>query len=114
MPRPPTTNWPGTYKSGKRNWTRNGRSWEKKEANCRPDDPADKALGDCWDHVVLNAETKFAVAVVSGKRTLAKVRQQVGELARRSDYRLPRLITSDEYKPYRRVLLEVYGESRPR
>lgn len=64
--------------------------------------------------MVLEAETKFAVAVVTGKRTLEKVRQQVGELAERSDHRRPRLFTSDEYKPYRRVLLEVYGESQPR
>ena len=52
-------------------------------------------MGDCWDHVALEAETKFAVAVVSGKRTLEKVRQQIGELAERSDHRLPRLLTSD-------------------
>jgi hypothetical protein len=64
--------------------------------------------------VALEAETKFAIAVVPGKRTLESVRTQIGELAERTDGELPRLITSDEYKPYRRVLLEVYGQSRPR
>ena len=71
-------------------------------------------MGDCWDHVALEAETKFALVVVAGKRTLASVRTQIGELAERTDGELPRLITSDEYKPYRRVLVEVYGESTPR
>ena len=71
-------------------------------------------MGDCWYHAVLDAETKFAIAVVPGKRTLESVRKQIGELAERTDHRLPRLITSDEYKPYRRVLLEVYGVAKPR
>lgn len=64
--------------------------------------------------MALEAETKLAIAVVSGKRTLTSVRKQIGELAERTDRQLPRLITSDEYKPYRRVLLEVYGRSKPR
>lgn len=64
--------------------------------------------------MALDAETKFAVAVVAGKRTLESVRKQIGELAERTDGQLPRLVTSDEYKPYRRVLLEVYGQPRPR
>jgi IS1 family transposase len=71
-------------------------------------------LGDCWDHAALEAVSKFALAVVSGKRTLGSVRRLIGELAERTDHRLPRLITSDEYKPYRRVLLEVYGVAQPR
>lgn len=74
----------------------------------------DERLGDCWDHAALEAESKFAIAVVPGKRTLESVRQQIGELADRTDHRLARLITSDEYKPYRRVLLEVYGVATPR
>ena len=71
-------------------------------------------MGDCWDHAALEAQSKFAIAVVAGKRTLESVRKQIGELAERTDHRLPRLITSDEYKPYRRVLLEVYGVAKPR
>jgi hypothetical protein len=62
----------------------------------------------------LEAQSKFAIAMVSDRRTLDSVRRQIGELAQRTDHRLPRLITSDEYKPYRRVLLEVYGVSVPR
>jgi hypothetical protein len=71
-------------------------------------------LGDCWDHAALEAESKLAIVVLPGKRTLDSVRAQIGELAQRTDYVLPRLITSDEYKPYSRVLLEVYGTPKPR
>ena len=62
----------------------------------------------------MEAQSKFAVVVLPGKRTLESVRQTISELAERTDGRLPRLITSDEYKPYRRVLLEVYGVPTPR
>ena len=62
----------------------------------------------------MEAQSKFAIAVVSGKRTLDSVRKQIGELAERTDHRLPLLITSDEYKPYKRALLEAYGVPTPR
>lgn len=62
----------------------------------------------------MEAESKFAIVMVPDRRTLDSVRRQLGELAQRTDHRLPRLITSDEYKPYRRVLLEVYGVATPR
>lgn len=57
----------------------------------------------------MEAASKFAIAVVPGKRTVGSVRNLIGALGKRTDHRLPRLITRDEYKPYRRVLLEVYG-----
>ena len=63
---------------------------------------------------MFEAQSKFAIAVVAGKRTLELVRRQIGELGERTDRCLPRLITSDEYKPYRRVLLEIYGVATPR
>ena len=88
--------------------------WGKKEAHCDLADPADASLGDCWDHAAVEVESKFALVVVVGKRTLESVRKQIGELAQRTDHRLPRLITSDEYAPYRRALLEVYGVAKPR
>ena len=62
----------------------------------------------------MEAQTKFALVVAPGKRTLESVRTQIGELGRRTGGRPPRLITSDEYAPYRRVLLEVYGVPHPR
>ena len=70
-------------------------------------------MGNCWDHVALEAQSKFAVAVVSGPRTLQSTRALIGELAQRTDHQTSMLLTSDEYKPYRRALLEVYGDRRP-
>jgi IS1 family transposase len=64
--------------------------------------------------VALEARTKFALGVVPGKRTLDSVRRLIGELAGRTDRQTAMFVSSDEYKPYRRVLLEVYGLSRPR
>ena len=64
--------------------------------------------------MALESGTKFAVAVVPGKRTLDSVRRLIGELAWRTDHQASMFVSSDEYKPYRRVLLEVYGQSRPR
>ena len=62
----------------------------------------------------MEAQTKFAVVVSTGRRTLESVRRQIGELAERTDHQLPKLITSDEYQPYRRGLLEQYGLPTPR
>jgi hypothetical protein len=64
--------------------------------------------------VALEAGTKFALVVVPGKRTLDSVRRLIGELAWRTDGQTTMFVSSDEYKPYRRVLLEVYGRSRAR
>lgn len=64
--------------------------------------------------MALEARTKFALAVVPGKRTLTSVRRLIGELAVRTEPQWPLFVTSDQYKPYRRVLLEVYGTRKPR
>jgi len=87
--------------------------WEKKDARCDADDPADRPLGSVWDHVALDVETKFAVSVIPGKRGVASVRRAVKDFAARTDGVPPELVTSDLYKPYRDILLEVYGERVP-
>jgi hypothetical protein len=92
---------------------RSGRSWGKKEERCNRDDPSDLGLGDCWDHVALDADSKFAIAVVADRRNLPSVRRLIGEMAQRTGHRLPRLITSDQYELYRTVLLEEYGVVEP-
>jgi hypothetical protein len=90
--------------------------WGKKDARCDADDPADRLLGSVWDHVALDTETKFAVTVIPGKRGVASIRRAVKDFAVRTDGILPGLVTTDFYKPYRDVLLEVYGtcEAVPR
>jgi IS1 family transposase len=86
----------------------------KKEERCDPEDPSDGRCGDHWDHVAFDPEHKLVVALVPGKRTRQNVRLLVREFHRRTGGRFMRLITSDEYKPYRDAILEAYGESYPR
>lgn len=90
--------------------------WGKKDGRCDANDPADRPLGSVWDHVALDAETKFAVTVIPGRRGVANIRRAVKDFAARTDGILPELVTTDFYKPYRDVLLEVYGtrEAIPR
>lgn len=87
--------------------------WGKKDKACDADDPADEGLGSVWDHVAFDAEAKLAVTVVPGKRGVANIRRTVKDFASRTNGVPPELITSDAYKPYRDVLLEVYGEKKP-
>ena len=86
----------------------------KKEKQCDPHDPADQRYGDHWDHVALDPEHKLVVTLVPGKRTRQNVHRLVRDFHRRTGARPMRLITSDEYKPYREAILEVYGQTYPR
>jgi len=83
----------------------------KKQAHCDPDDPADAQRGDHWDHVALDAEHRLVLCVVAGKRTEANTLALVRQVRQRLGGRLPALITSEEYRPYKAALLEVYGET---
>jgi len=47
--------------------------------------------------------------VVVGKRTKSNTKKLVKDYAQRTNYRIPKLITSDEYKPYAEAILETYG-----
>ena len=86
----------------------------KKEQHCKADDPADRRCGDNWDHVAFDPEHKLVLSVVPGKRTRRNVHRLVVDFHRRTQGRLMRMITSDEYKPYRGAILEAYGETYPR
>jgi len=71
---------------------------------------AERRCGDNWDHVAFDAEHKLVLKVVNGKRTEENTVFLVQETARCLDSKVPRLITSDEYKPYRNAILEGFGE----
>jgi len=83
----------------------------KKQAHCDPDDPTDAKQGDHWDHVAFDAEHRLVLSVVPGKRTEENTLALVGDVKQRLGGQVPRLITSDEYRPYKTALLEVYGET---
>ena len=51
------------------------------------------------------------ITVVPGKRTLKNVEKLVADFKKRTNGRIMNLITSDEYKPYKRAILKFYGKS---
>jgi IS1 family transposase len=85
----------------------------KKEKHCDPRDVGDGYCGDNWDHVALDSEHRLVLEVVPGKRTGKRVRQLVAAAKRRTGGRRMRLLTRDEYKPYRREILAAYGVKEP-
>ena len=84
----------------------------KKQKNCDENNPADARCGDNWDHVALDAENKLVLEVVNGKRTEENTELLVQKTAERLNFKPPRLITSDEYKPYKKAILKAFGEKR--
>jgi IS1 family transposase len=84
----------------------------KKEKHCDANNPADVRRGDHWDHVALDAEHKLVLQVVCGKRTEKNTKELVRLTAKRLQHKIPRLITSDEYKPYTAAILESFGEKQ--
>jgi IS1 family transposase len=84
----------------------------KKDKHCDANNPADARRGDNWDHVALDAEHKLVLEVQNGKRTKKNTKTLVRLTAKRLQHRVPRLITSDEYKPYKTAILEAFGKKR--
>jgi len=82
----------------------------KKQKNCDENNPADARCGDNWDHVALDAEHKLVLEVVNGKRTEENTKLLVQKTAKRLKNKTPRLITSDEYKPYKKAILRAFGK----
>jgi IS1 family transposase len=85
----------------------------KKEKHCDPDEPADARQGDNWDHVAFDPEHRLVVSVVPGKRTEEKTHQLVQDFKERTGGRLPNLLTSDEYAPYKTAIFAAYAVEQP-
>jgi hypothetical protein len=84
----------------------------KKGKHFDANNPADARCGDNWDHVAIDTEHKLVLEVVNGKRTEANTERLVRNTAKRLKNKAPRLITSDEYKPYKKAILKAFGEKR--
>ena len=82
----------------------------KKEKHCDPENPEDTFQGDNWDHVAYDPEHRLVLAVVPGKRSAENVQKVVQQFQRRTDDEVIELLTSDEYKPYKRAIHQAYGE----
>jgi len=82
----------------------------KKEKHCNGAEPADRQQGDNWDHVAYDPEHRLVISVVPGKRTEKNVGELVVDFKKRTGGRTMNLITSDEYKPYKKAILKAYGK----
>jgi hypothetical protein len=91
---------------------RPGPSWGKKDKRCDVDDPADAQQGSFWDHVILDVETRLIVSLAVGRRNADTVVQVFTDFYGRTGGHLPQLIVTDEYTPYKTVILDVYGVLR--
>jgi len=82
----------------------------KKRKHCNDDVPDDSRQGDNWDHVAYDPEHRLVISVVAGKRTAKNVEKLVPDCKKRTGARIMNLITSDEYNPYKKALLQAYGK----
>jgi IS1 family transposase len=83
----------------------------KKEEHCDVlQDPADATCGDNWDHVAYDPEHRLVLSIVPGKRTAQKVDELVADVKRRLAGRVPRLVTTDAYGPYKQAILDAWGQ----
>ena len=85
----------------------------KKQKHCDLRKAADRRCGDNWDHAAVDPESRLVLQVVPGKRSRKRVRMLVRAVKRRTGRRVLRLITSDEYPPYRQEILAAYGVRPP-
>jgi IS1 family transposase len=83
----------------------------KKEKHCNDTDLADSKRGDNWDHVAYDPQHHLVITVIPGKRTAKNVGKLVDDFKKRTDGRIMNLITSDEYKPYKKAVLKAYGRN---
>jgi len=82
----------------------------KKKKNCNDTDLADSKQGDNWDHVAYDPEHRLVVSVVPGKRTAKNVDKLMADFRQRTGGRIMNLMTSDEYKPYKKAISKAYGK----
>jgi hypothetical protein len=62
--------------------------------------------------VIIDPETKLIVSLVVGRRDADTVVQLFTDFYGRTGGCLPQLIVTDEYAPYRAVILDIYGVTR--
>jgi IS1 family transposase len=79
----------------------------KKEDHCDPG--FNSRCGDNWDHVAFDPENRLVLSVVNGKRSQRHIRRLLRDVKRIMQERVPRLITTDEYRAYKTEILFAYG-----
>jgi len=81
----------------------------QKENRCDAERLEDRRRGDNWDHVAFDPEHRLVLEVVPGKRHQRQTRILIQAAQRRTGGRMMRLLTSDQYRPYRTEILSAYG-----
>ena len=66
-------------------------------------------MGDCWDHVAIDPESRLIVSLVVGKRTAESTHALVQDFRARTGGRVMRLMTSDKHAPYEEAIRAAYG-----
>ena len=100
-PRTPTTNsWAFPPSTARLQLDEKWSFVGKKEKNCSPLDGADACLGDQWDFVALDPDSRLVLGVVVGKRVGENAVMLLEDVKRRLGGRAPELVTSDEWSAY--------------
>jgi hypothetical protein len=81
----------------------------QKEKTCGPEAKA-AGLGDCWDHVALDPDTRLVLEVGVGPRTADLAVSVLEGVRDRLGGRVPTLITTDEWSAYPEAVLAVFGD----
>lgn len=81
----------------------------KKRKHCNNNVLENSRNGDNWDHVAYDPEHRLVVSVVPGKRTAKNIEKLVADFKKKTGGRIMNLMTSDEYKPYKKAILKAYG-----
>ena len=81
----------------------------KKEKNRDPEDDGDACLGEQWDFVALDPDSRLVLSVVVGKRVGQTAVMLLEDVKRRLGDRTPELVTSDEWSAYPEAIREVFG-----
>jgi hypothetical protein len=72
----------------------------------------DSEIGDRWDHVAQDAESRLNLSLIPGKRTDESCLELVKDVKKRTEGRTNLLFTSDEHGGYKKALEKVYGKRK--
>jgi len=80
----------------------------KKEKHCDRTHAPDKAKGDQWDHIAIDAESRLIISALVGRRTLASCVTLVQAVKDKTGACTDLLFTSDEHSSYETAIAKVY------
>jgi IS1 family transposase len=83
--------------------------WVRRRRIVTPLDEADACLGEQWDFVALDPDSRLVLSVVVGKRVGETAVMLLEDAKRRLGGKTPELITSDEWSAYPEAIREVFG-----